>query len=149
MPLEKFMAEAWVVDCTHLDNKGFIEVRHLKQVADSVQPGEGLIFKTNWSHKLGTPAYRDELPRISEPLAQWIVEKGIVLVGVEPPSVADVHAIEEVTRIHHILLSGGVTIVEGLTNLEAIAAEKVLLLAFPLKIKDGDGCPVRAVAIEE
>ena len=148
IPLEKFMANAWVVDCTNMDNKGMLEVDHLKQIADNVDVGDGLIFKTNWSHKLGTAAYRNDLPRISEPLAYWIVEKGVSLIGVEPPSVADVNDIEEVTRIHQILLSGGVTIVEGLTNLEAIKEDKVLFLAFPLKIKDGDGCPVRAVAIE-
>lgn len=149
MSLEKFMADAWVADCRHIGSKGLMDIGHLKQVADLVQPGEGLIFKTNWSRKLGTPAYRDELPRISESLAQWIVEKGVSLIGVEPPSVADVNSIEEITRIHQILLAGGVTIVEGLTNLEAITEDKVLFLAFPLKIKDGDGCPVRAVALEE
>lgn len=148
IPLEKFIANAWLVDCTHIESKGLLEVDHLKQIADKVQAGDGLIFKTNWSHKLGTAAYRDDLPRISEPLAYWIVEKGVSLIGVEPPSVADVNSIEELTRIHQILLSGGVTIIEGLTNLEAIKEDKVFFLAFPLKIKDGDGCPVRAVAIE-
>ena len=148
MSLEKFMAYTWVVDCTQIESKGLLEVDHLKQVADIVQIGDGLIFKTNWSHKLGTEAYRNDLPRISESLAQWIVEKGVSLIGVEPPSVADVNSKEELTRIHQILLAGGVTIVEGLTNLEAITMDKVLFLAFPLKIKDGDGSPVRAVAIE-
>jgi kynurenine formamidase len=148
IPLEKFIANAWVVDCTFIESKGLLEVDHLKQIAGKVQAGDGLIFKTNWSHKFGTAAYRDDLPRISEPLACWIVEKGVSLIGVEPPSVADVNSIEELTRIHQILLSGEVTIVEGLTNLEAIKEDKVLFLAFPLKIEDGDGCPVRAVAIE-
>ena len=149
IPLEKFMAYSWVVDCTHKENKRLLEIDHLKQVAETVQPGDGLIFKTNWSQKLGTAAYRNDLPRISESLAHWIVEKEVRLIGVEPPSVADVNLIEEVTNIHQILLSGGVTILEGLTNLEAITKDMVLLMAFPLKIKDGDGCPVRAVALEE
>lgn len=148
IPLKKFIANVWVVDCTNIENKGILEVDHLKEIAENVNAGDGLIFKTNWSQKLGTAAYRDDLPRFSESLAHWIVNKGVSLIGVEPPSVADVNSIEEVTRIHQILLSGGVTIVEGLTNVQAISEEKVLFMAFPLKIKDGDGCPVRAVAIE-
>lgn len=148
MPLDRFMADAWVVDCTHIEKKGLLKVDHLKKIADNVHSGEGLIFKTNWSQKQGTTAYRNDLPRISESLAWWIVDKGVSLIGVEPPSVADVNSLEEVTRIHQILLSGGVTIVEGLTNLEEISEKKVMFMAFPLKIKDGDGCPVRAVAIE-
>ena len=148
MPLERFMANAWLVDCTKIESKGLLLVDHMKHIADKVKAGDGLIFKTNWSHKLGTSAYRDDLPGISESLAHWIVEKGVHLIGVEPPSVANVNTIDELTKIHQILLAAGITIVEGLTNLEAITEEKVLFIAFPLKIKDGDGCPVRAVAIE-
>ena len=71
------------------------------------------------------------------------------MLGVEPPSVADVNNLEEVTRIHRILLEGGVVIVEGLANLSALTKPKVTLIALPLKIAAGDGAPARAVAIED
>jgi kynurenine formamidase len=77
------------------------------------------------------------------------VEKGINMLAVEPPSVADVMDMEEVTKIHEILLGGDIIIVEGLTNLEALSREKVKIVALPLKIKDGDGAPARVIAIEE
>ncbi|MFY0689344.1 MAG: cyclase family protein [Cyclobacteriaceae bacterium] len=147
MPLDKFNAQAWMVDCTSVGDSGLIEVEHLGEVASKVQPGEGLIFKTGWSSKFGTPDYRDKLPRISKGLANWLVTNKVRMIGVEPPSVADVNNIDEVTHIHEILLGGDVTILEGLTNLDAIEDEKVWLMALPLKIKDGDGCPARAVAI--
>jgi kynurenine formamidase len=97
----------------------------------------------------GTPQYRDELPRVSRDLALWCVNRQVRILGVEPPSVADVNNREEVEQIHAILLNGGVIIIEGLTNLEAISSSRVIFAAFPLKIKDRDGPPVRAVAIEE
>jgi kynurenine formamidase len=60
-----------------------------------------------------------------------------------------VHNLPEVIQIHQTLLGGGVLIVEGLTNLEAITQEKVLFAALPLKPLRGDGSPVRAFAMED
>ena len=74
--------------------------------------------------------------------------KRMKLLGVEPPSVADVHNLPEVIQIHQTLLGGGVLIVDGLTNLEAITQEKVLFAALPLKPLRGDGSPVRAFAMQ-
>ena len=68
--------------------------------------------------------------------------------GVEPPSVADVFNLEEVTRIHQILLTGKVVIVEGLTQLDQLSEKQVTFIALPLKIEAGDGAPCRAMAIE-
>ena len=93
--------------------------------------------------------YRINLPRISEEFAHWCVEKKVAVLGVEPPSVADVTNLPEVTKIHEILLGGGVTIVEGLTNLEALPDRPFLFGAMPLKIHQGDGCPCRAWASTE
>ena len=72
----------------------------------------------------------------------------VALIGVEPPSVADVNDREELVSIHRILLEGGVTIVEGLTNLDELTQKQVTFIALPLKIDGGDGSPVRAIAIE-
>jgi kynurenine formamidase len=49
--------------------------------------------------------------------------------------------------IHTILLGAGLIIVENLTNLQAVPAPTFLFAAFPIKIRDADGSPVRAVAI--
>ena len=67
----------------------------------------------------------------------------------EPPSIADVMDMEEVTKIHEILLGGNIIIVEGLTNLDAVSKEKVKSIALPLKIKRGDGAPARVIAMEK
>jgi kynurenine formamidase len=77
------------------------------------------------------------------------VAKKIRMLGVEPPSVADVNNAEELTAVHWVLLKGGVIIVEGLANLDEIHREKVTFMAFPLKVAGGDGSPVRALALED
>ncbi len=111
-------------------------------------PGARLLFRTNWHQRYGTSAYRDELPRISVELAHWLVDQQVALLGVEPPSVADVNNMREVTEVHQILFRGQVVIVEGLAHLDQIQAAEIEFVALPLKIIGGDGCPVRAIAIE-
>ena len=70
------------------------------------------------------------------------------MIGVEPPSVADVNNMEEVTEVHQTLFRGNVLIVEGLANLDQLSQPTVEFIALPMKIVDGDGSPVRAIAIE-
>ena len=118
----------------------------LGDVAESIQPDDCILLRTGWSHHLAdTSIYRDGLPRISDELAEWLVQKGVKLIGTEAPSVADVNDLEEVDRIHKILLGAGITIVEGLCNLEKLN-RNVYFMALPLKLAKGDGAPVRALA---
>ena len=74
---------------------------------------------------------------------------GTHMLGVEQLSVADVNNVRELTEVHHILLRGGVVIVEGLANLDLLKQSIVEFVALPMRIVDGDGSPVRAIAIEE
>lgn len=146
-PLERCTGPAWVVNLDGIANKALITVTHLGEIAARFQPGDSLLLRTGWSRHVDEPQhYRDNLPRISEELAHWCVENQVNMLGVEPPSVADVNNMEELTRIHQILLSANITIVEGLTNLGALSQEKVFFVAAPLKIEGGDGCPCRAFA---
>ncbi|MBM4029381.1 MAG: cyclase family protein [Planctomycetes bacterium] len=168
IPLERCMGPAWVVDpvcrvglappqSALQESVGqappyertSIRVADLGQTADKVREGDGLLLRTGWSKQAHEPSYRDELPRVSLELAQWCVAKKIRILGVEPPSVADVNNAEELTAVHRVLLQGGVIIVEGLANLDQIRCQKVTFMAFPLKIAGGDGAPVRAFAVEE
>lgn len=149
IPLEHCFVSAWVIDLTEAKPKELITVGHLGAVADKLRPGDGLLLKTGWSKHVDQPQYyRDNFPRISQELAEWCVERRVRLLGIEPPSVADVNSLEEVTLIHRILLTQSIIIVEGLTNLTALRDERVLFCAAPLKIEGGDGSPCRAFAIE-
>lgn len=139
---------ATVVNLAPAEPKQLIEVGDLGPLADSIRPGARLLLRTDWHKRFGTPQYRDQLPRISLDLAQWFVEKKVGMIGVEPPSVADVNNIRELTEVHQTLFRGNVLIVEGLANLDQITSPTVQFIALPLKIIGGDGSPVRAIAIE-
>ncbi|MDB4618305.1 cyclase family protein [Akkermansiaceae bacterium] len=144
-PLETCLTRAHIVRYRDTKPDQLLEAPDL-----DIQPGESLLLHTGWStHVDDDEIYRLKLPRVSEVFAHWCVEKKIAILGVEPPSVADVTNLSEVTKIHEILLGGGVTIVEGLTNLDQLPDGPVLFGAMPLKVLGGDGAPCRAWASTE
>lgn len=65
---------------------------------------------------------------------------GMDTISADPADAADL-------PVHNILLGAGMVLVKNLTNLEAVPAPSFLFAGFPLKIRDADGSPVRAVAI--
>lgn len=145
IPLQTCLTKAHVVRLPGTGPRALLEAPPIE-----IRPGESLLLNTGWSAYVDDDEkYRLGLPRISEDFARWCVEKKVAVLGVEPPSVADVANLPEVTRIHEILLGGGVTIVEGLTKLESLPDRPVLFGAMPLKIEGGDGCPCRAWASTE
>ena len=148
-PLTSCLGPACVVNLTPLAPRTLLTIAQLGSVATSFIDGESILLRTDW-HKYvaDSPLYRDGLPRISEELAHWCVAHRVKILGVEPPSIADVNNLPEVTRIHKILLGGGVTIVEGLAYFDQLTQPRVFFAALPLKLAGGDGCPVRAFAVE-
>ena len=147
--LQKCVGTALLIDISNVQPKEILTVERLGAAADQVQNGARLLLKTDWSTRAEEPSYREELPRIGEELARWIAARGVHFLGIEPPSVARVQDMEELTRIHRILLDAGVVIAEGLTNLDALSTRRPWIAALPLKIDGGDGSPCRVIAIEE
>ncbi len=147
--VDNLIGPAWVADIRPIEPCALIKPERLGEIADQFKPGDSLLICTGWSDYYGQDKYRDGLPRVSAGLARWCVDKKVKMLGVEPPSIADVNSIEELSTIHQILFDGGVIVVEGLANLASLSKSKVNFIALPLKITDGDGAPVRAIAIED
>ena len=144
----QLMGKAWVVRLKGIRDRSILRVDHLGEIAKKLEKGDSLLLQTGWSEFLGQPKYRNKFPRIGKELAQWMVRKSVKMLGVEPPSVADIQNREEAKLIHQILLGGNVILIEGLTNLNLIRSDLVWLIALPLKIEKADGAPARVVAIE-
>lgn len=105
-----------------------------------------ILFKTRNSELWDRSGFQKDFVAFAWDAAQWIVDHGIKLVGIDYLSAESFGASEPKT--HRILLGAGVIIVEGL-NLRNIAPGDYTLACLPLKIKDGDGGPARAVLIED
>lgn len=101
-----------------------------------------VILHTGWYHRWGLPGYFTDHPVITGQAARYLVDHGVVLVGVDTPSVD-----RDPYEAHLAFLGAGLLIVENLTNLDAIHGEVFELVAIPLRVAGRDGSPVRAIAI--
>ncbi len=85
---------------------------------------------------------------LSPDAAQWLVDHGYELVGVDYLSVEQFEVAGEGAPTHHILLEAEVVAVEGL-NLAGVSEGRYTLVCLPLKIQAGDGAPCRAILIDD
>ncbi len=105
-----------------------------------------ILFKTRNSSAWDKQEFDRDYIGISWDAAQWLVDRQIRLVGIDYLSVEIYQALHPNT--HRTLLGAGVIIVEGL-NLKAVPPGDYTLACLPLKIKNGDGGPARAILVEE
>lgn len=85
---------------------------------------------------------------ISPDGAQWLIEHGVKLVGVDYLGVERYDSVGNGAPTHHLLLEKELVIVEGL-DLSNIAAGEYELICLPVKIKNSDGAPCRAILVKE
>ena len=147
-PVSRFFGKTHVIDIENTGPGQPISEKDLTPYWTSIQPGDSILLRIGWHNKFGDPSYTKDLPRITEALAHRLVQKKINMLAVEGPSVADVFNLPEVTKIHEILLGGDIIIIEGITDTHRIQGQQILMVALPLKVKDGDGAPARVVAFE-
>lgn len=88
--------------------------------------------------------WNDDFCYLSEALLKELVNLGVKLVGIDTPSIdkSDSKNLES----HKIISENNMSILEGL-DLSLADEGKYQLIALPLKIKDGDASPVRAILI--
>ena len=105
-----------------------------------------VLFGTSNSHywAKGESKFQTDFVAITEDGAEWLVERGVQLVGIDYLSVAPY---EESIPTHTVLLKAGVIIVEGL-NLSNIMRGFYDLYCLPLKIVGSDGAPARAILVQ-
>jgi len=105
-----------------------------------------ILFGTSNSHfwAKGELEFQTDFVAISEDGAEWLVEHGVQLVGVDYLSVAPYG---DSAPTHSVLLKAGVVVVEGL-NLSQVTRGFYDLYCLPLKIAGSDGAPARAILIQ-
>jgi arylformamidase len=136
--LKKCMGDCQVVEIEK-DIK-LIEKEHIDGKINSKR----VLFKTKNSKLLNKP-YTKSFTSLGISGAEYLIEKGVVLVG------TDYIGIESSGSpghpIHKKLLEKEIVIVEGL-NLADVEPGNYELIVLPLKLKNLDGSPARAVLIK-
>ncbi|MHB8231905.1 MAG: cyclase family protein [bacterium] len=105
--------------------------------------GERLLFKTKNSLWINNKDknFHEDYVYVSADGARYLVEKDVILVGVDYLSVEGYHIGHDT---HNVLLSSNVVVIEGL-NLFNVGEGKYRLIALPIKIKNSDGAPSRVL----
>ncbi|MDA8406297.1 MAG: cyclase family protein [Deltaproteobacteria bacterium] len=101
-----------------------------------------VFFKTNNSLKLREQAFSNNYTYITYDGAELLIERGVKLVGIDYLSVD--RSDDECAPVHHLLLSSGAFIVEGL-NLFDAPVGPCRIYCLPLRIEGGDGAPARVL----
>ena len=142
LPIDSLLGAAQVVQVpTDLDaiDRAFVETNCASGAAR-------VLFKTRNSSFWANPerGFREDFVYIEPDAAEWLVQTGIKLVGIDYLSVERFKS--EGFATHLAFLSHGVVILEGL-DLHEVPAGNYELICLPLKIAEGtgDGAPARAV----
>lgn len=137
--LEKLVGECIVVDLTGIDHKE-IMVSDISNIP--IKRGSRILFKTGNYKYLHGNIFPDSYISLSLEAAEYLVEKDVWLVGI------DFLGIEKRKNpghpVHTTLLKAGIVNVEGL-DLSEVSAGKYQLICLPIKLKDADGAPARAI----
>jgi arylformamidase len=135
LPLTPYLGPARVVDVA-----GRAIIRRADLANVDLKGTPRLLLRTgSWKDHDRFP---ETIPVLDEDVPAWLAERGVILVGLDVPSVDPVDS--KTLPIHHALGRHGIVIVESL-DLSAVPEGVYELIALPLKLVGADGSPVRAV----
>ncbi len=137
--LETYLGPAQVIDCTKVKEEIGVDDIDLKDIT-----APRILFKTNSFPN--ADQWTDKFSYISALLIQKLHEKGVRLVGIDTPSID--HATSKDLPAHSVIAKNAMAILEGIV-LKDIQPGNYTLIALPLRIKDADASPVRAVLIQD
>jgi kynurenine formamidase len=151
VPLRQVIGRALFIDCSDLPPESPVSIDRIKQWERAnveLKPGDAVLFRFGWDrYWKKCPEHHQFMtgwPGLGRESAEYIVQKKIGLVGCDTISI-DVHGCEG-RPAHLALLGNEILIIENLNNLDRLPPVS-LLIAFPLKIKNGSGSPIRPVAL--
>ena len=114
-------------------------------LADRDVRGAAVLLHTGWDRWFGRPEYGSGAPFLTGEAAQWLIDAGAVLVGIDSLNIDDTESGGE-RPAHSLLLGAGVHVVEHLTNLGELPPRGARFTAAPPAVEDFGTFPVRAFA---
>jgi len=141
IPLKSLLGRAYLVDLRKAD---VLDAATLESARIPPRTRR-LLFKTRNSElwTSGESSFQRDFVAVDASGAEWLVKKGVKLVGVDYLSVAPFN---DGVATHRILLEAGVVVVEGL-NLARVSKGRYTLYCLPVKLMGSDGAPARAVLV--
>jgi arylformamidase len=139
IPIDRFVGECAVIDLTKIKNRG-IEKSDLVKFRDKIRKNDVVILKT--SNKF-EKSFDFNYVYLAESGAEFLAFKKIKTVGI---NALGIERNQPGHETHKILLGKNIPIFEGL-ELSKIRAGRYFFLGLPLKVKNGDAAPARAMLV--
>ena len=131
------------------------EVVHLESAATRGIPaevfrnrnvsGRAVLLHTGWSRFFGSRDYGSNAPYLTGAGAEYLVEQGVTLVGIDSVNIDDVESGGD-RPAHSLLLAAGIHVVEHLTGLDQLPESGSTFSAVPPRFEGFGTFPVRAYA---
>jgi arylformamidase len=140
MPIGTAIGPARVIE---IMNEKEITVEELEP--HGIRQRERILFKTKNSPRVySTRVYKGDYVAITPEAAEYLAGTGIILVGLDFLTIADMNPPENITKVHLAFLTRGIYILEAV-NLDGVAPGNYELICLPLRLDRGDAGPCRAV----
>jgi kynurenine formamidase len=120
-------------------------VTGVEQVGGRDVRGKAVLIHTGWDRHWRSDAYFGEHPYLSAEAADWLVENGAALVGIDSCNIDNMHV--RARPVHSRLLGADIPICEHMTGLGSLPDDGFRLSAAPPKVRGMGTFPVRAYAV--
>jgi arylformamidase len=148
LPLETFAGDAVIADLRHLVPGKAITAQELdKAVGSAIRRGDRLLLRTDVNKTYMTDDWMKRSPYLSADATRWCLDNGVVLVGYDFYHGVDEPAAPRIFNASRTLSEAGIVTLPYLNNLDRVAAQRVTLVALPLKLVGAEASPVRAVLL--
>lgn len=141
--LDKIPLDAVVGECRVIEIEDTVSIKSSELKEYDIREGERILFKTrNADHEWENNAFMDDFVHFETEAAEYLAALQPRLIGIDYLSVSGYNKNE--TAVHQKFLEAGIWIIEGL-KLKNVSRGKYELICLPIKIKDSDGAPARAI----
>jgi arylformamidase len=140
--VDRLSPEAWIGRARVIEIREALEIGEKELSDKKLQRGERILLKTSNSEKCwNRDDFVPSFAHLTLAGAAYLASIGVRTVGIDYLSIAGG---DQGPVTHRALLEANVCIIEGLNLINAPAGEYEMV-CLPLKIRDGDGAPARAL----
>ncbi len=151
MPMDFFYSRAVAIDFENVADNSYISADDVKRRLDhyklEIRKGDTLLYTYgHYKRHFPKPTYSTAYAGWSRDAAEYVYrECGALNVATDAPSM-DMASSPEYP-CHLVCRDLGRTNTENLCNIEEVVGKEFLFIGLPLKIRDGSGSPIRAIAV--
>lgn len=152
MSLDYFWGSAICADLSGVPSSRYIEPKDLEKAllnsGQEIRKGDIFIMYTgHYDRNFNNEKWQTDYTGLSYEGAKWLAQQGVINIGVDSPSID--HPADNDFSGHAVCGEYHITNTENLCNLRELIGRRFLFFGLPLKIREGSGSPVRAVALLE